>query len=86
MRYKMSPVKAKICSKSDQNRVGDTTCKTVEKRTILELSAGDPPTPPPHLDVMADPAHPPHPPRGDDKTGTLRMRFGKKIIMIILFL
>ena len=63
MRYKMSPVKAKICSKSDQNRVGDTTCKTVEKRTVLEQAgrrSADPPSLP-QADVMADPA-PPTPP------------------------
>ena len=54
----MSPVKAKICSKSDQNRVGDTTCKTVEKRTVLEQAGRRSADPVPHADVMADPALP----------------------------
>ena len=61
----MSPVKAKICSKSDQNRVGDTTCKTVEKRTVPEQAGRRSADPPPQADVMADPP-PPHTPLGGE--------------------
>ena len=59
----MSPVKAKICSKSDQNRVGDTTCKTVEKRTVLEQAGRRSADPPPRRTSWPT-LPPPHPPRG----------------------
>ena len=37
--------------------------------------------PPPLKSRLPDP-RPPHPPRGEHKTGTLRMRFGKKNVLI----
>ena len=61
----MSPIGPKTGPKSDQKAVGGTTCKTIGKTD--RPGAGAPPVrrPPPHADVMADPA-PPHTPLGGE--------------------
>ena len=58
--WKMMPIGPKSGPKSDQNTVGDATCKTVRKTNNFG-AVGRRSADPPHLDVVADPA-PPKPP------------------------